>query len=209
VYPYVLIASPYWHHHCYTPVHHRSRSKRHLQSIVPNHQYYPDLSEQQHPDYVPFDHARSNGKRHLKSVVPDTKLYPDHSDHTHCHSSSSKCHLKSIVPDTKLFPDHQAHIEHYDHAPFDHAHHNHHQHHRSSSKHHLQSPTHPVPQLLSNVMKTNIEEASDQALVANLQEIPMADADTPKPIRRKKSSVSYLSGRSDLVSNIFFFANKI
>ncbi|XP_065351549.1 piezo-type mechanosensitive ion channel component-like isoform X6 [Cloeon dipterum] len=56
------------------------------------------------------------------------------------------------------------------------------------------------PQLLSTALKTDIETAADQALVANLQDspIPMADEPTPMPRRRKKSSVSYLSGRSEL-----------
>ncbi|CAB3377428.1 Hypothetical predicted protein [Cloeon dipterum] len=57
-----------------------------------------------------------------------------------------------------------------------------------------------VSKLLSTALKTDIETAADQALVANLQDspIPMADEPTPMPRRRKKSSVSYLSGRSEL-----------
>ncbi|XP_059490786.1 piezo-type mechanosensitive ion channel component-like isoform X3 [Neocloeon triangulifer] len=56
------------------------------------------------------------------------------------------------------------------------------------------------PQLLSTALKTDIETAADQALVANLQDspIPMADEPTPKPRRRKRSTVSYLSGKSEL-----------
>lgn len=56
------------------------------------------------------------------------------------------------------------------------------------------------PQLLSTAMKTDIETAADQALVANLQDspIPMADDPTPKPRRRKKSSFSV---RSELVGH--------
>jgi len=62
------------------------------------------------------------------------------------------------------------------------------------------------PQLLSTAMKTDIETAADQALVANLQDspIPMADDPTPKPRRRKKSSFSVRSELVFIIKNFFY-----